>query len=97
MEHHLKFHKDSFSNVLKLAAVALTLPIHTGDCERGFSLKNNLNYCQGNRLLPERLNTPMVISAEGPPLQEFQFDHALIKWKSQKSHKIFSTSVKDHE
>ena len=67
-----KFHKDSFPNLLKLAAVALTLPIHTADCERGFSLQNNLKNCQRNRLLPERLDTLMVILAEGPPLQEFQ-------------------------
>ena len=37
-----KFHKDSFPKLLKLAAVALTLPIHTAGCERGFSLQNNL-------------------------------------------------------
>ena len=92
-----KFHKDSFPNLLKLAAVALTLPIHTADCERGFSLQNNLKNCQRNRLLPERLDTLMVISAEGPPLQEFQFERALMKWKAEKSRKIFSTSVKDRE
>ena len=92
-----KFHKDSFPNLLKLAAVASTLPIHTADCERGFSLQNNLKNCQRNRLLPERLDTLMVISAEGLPLQEFQFERALMKWKAEKSRKIFSTSVKDRE
>ena len=79
-----KFHKDSSPNLLKLAAVALTLPIHTADCER-------------NRLQAERLDTLMVISAEGPPLQEFSFERALIKWKGDKSRRIFSTSVVDHE
>ena len=52
-----KFHKHSFPNLLKLAAMALTLPIHTADCERGFSLQNNLKNCQRNRLLQERLLT----------------------------------------
>ena len=92
-----KFHKDLFPNLLKLAAVALTLPIHTADCERGFSLQNNLKNCQRNRLQAERLDTLMVISAEGPPLQEFPFERALIKWKGDKSRRIFSTSVVDRE
>ena len=33
-----------------------------------------LKNCQRNRFLPERLDTLMVISAGGPPLQEFQFE-----------------------
>ena len=92
-----KFHKDLFPNLLKLAAVTLTLPIHTADCERGFSLQNNLKNCQRNRLQAERLDTLMVVSAEGPPLQEFPFERALIKWKGDKSRRIFSTSVVDRE
>ena len=39
----------------------------------------------------------MVISAEGPPLQEFPFERGLIKWKGDKSRQIFSTSVVDRE
>lgn len=50
---------------------------NSADCERGFSLQNNLKNCQRNRLLPERLDTLVVISAEGSPLQEFQFVYAL--------------------
>ena len=92
-----KVPRDSLPNLLKLAFVALTLPIHTADCERSFSLQNNLKNCQRNRLLPERLDTLMVISAEGPPLQEFQFERALIKWKAEKTRMIFSKSVKDRE
>ena len=80
-----KFHKDSFPNLFKLAAVALTLPIHTADCERDFSLQNNLKNCQRNRLQAERLDTLMVISVEGPPLEEFPFERALLKWKADKS------------
>ena len=72
-----------------------TLPFHTADCETGFSLQNNLKNCQRTRLLTERLDTLTVISAEGPPLQEFHFERALIKCKSEKTQKIFSTSVKD--
>ena len=65
--------------------------------DRGFSLQNNLKNCQRNRLQAKRLDTLMVISAEGPPLQEFPFKRALIKWRGDKSRRIFSTSVVDHE
>ena len=41
-----KFHKDTFPNMLKLAAFALNLPVHTADCERGFSLQNNIKNSQ---------------------------------------------------
>ena len=44
-----------------------------------------LKNCPRNRLLPERLDTLMVISAEGPLLQEFQFERTLIKWKTEKT------------
>ena len=85
-----KFHKDTFPNMLKLAAFALTLPVHTADCERGFSLQNNIKNSQGNRLLSDRLDTLMVISAEGPAKEEFKFDQALLKWSQEKHRKIFS-------
>ena len=41
-----KFHKDTFPNMLKLAAFTLNLPVHTADCERGFSLQNNVKNSQ---------------------------------------------------
>ena len=68
--------------------MALTLPIHTADCERDFSLQNNLKNCQRNRLQAERLDTLMVISAEGPPLEEFPFERA-----EQINHEEFLSSA----
>ena len=69
-----KFHKDTFTNMLKLAAFALNLLVHTADCERGFSLQNNIKNSQRNRLFSDRLDTLLVISAEGPAKEEFKFD-----------------------
>ena len=63
--------------MLKLAAFALTLPVHTADCERGFSLQNNIKKSQRNKLLSDRLDTLIIISAEGPAIEEFKFDQAL--------------------
>lgn len=36
------YHKDEFPNLLKLAALSVTAPIHTADCERGFSSQNKI-------------------------------------------------------
>ena len=85
-----KFHKDTFPNMLKLAAFTLNLPVHTADCERAFSLQNNIKNSQRNRLLSDRLDTLMVISAEGPAKEEFKFDQALLKWSKEKNRMIFS-------
>ena len=43
-----------------------------------------------NRLLSDRLDTLMVISAEGPAKEEFKFDQALLKWSREKNRRIFS-------
>ena len=34
------YHKDAFPNLLKLAHLALILPVQTADCERGFDSKS---------------------------------------------------------
>lgn len=44
------YHADMFPNLLKLASIALTLPVHTSDCERGFSLQNSLKNCERRTL-----------------------------------------------
>ena len=35
-----QYHEDNFPNLLVLAKLALILPLHTSDCERGFSAQN---------------------------------------------------------
>ena len=80
------------SSLLKLAAVALTLPIHTSDCERGFSLQNFLKTSERNRLLPQRVDTLMLISAEGPPIESFNFEPAVRRWQTSKERRIFAKS-----
>ena len=59
-----------------------------------FSLQGNLKNCQRNWLQAERLDTLMVISAEGPSIEEFPF---LMKWKAEKSQRIFSTPIMGHK
>ena len=84
-----KYHKDEFPNLLKLSALAITAPIHTADCERGFSCQNITKTALRNRLSPDRVDDLITISTEGKPLEEYNFDKALTHWREKKHRKIF--------
>ena len=51
-----KHHKADYQNMLTLAALAMTCPIHTADCERGFSAQNSIKTPMRNRLSTERVD-----------------------------------------
>ena len=87
------YHRDEFPNLIKLAAIALTLPVHTSDCERGFSVQNRLKTPLRNRLSPERLNKLMTVCIEGPDGLQYAddyFEEAVLFWRSQKKRRIFT-------
>lgn len=85
-----KYHKDKFPNLITLASLALTAPIHTADCERGFRLQNSLKTSVRNRLGSERVDDFMVVSAEGEDLDQFDFNAALQHWRKKKDRRIFT-------
>ena len=61
----VKFHSDTFPNLLKLAQVALLLPVHTADVERGFSSQNCILTPKRNRLAMNTQNMLMKVKMEG--------------------------------
>ena len=54
-------HRDILPNLITLAELALILPIHTSDCERGFSKQNLIKSKSRNRIEDAALNRLMVI------------------------------------
>ena len=82
-------HKDVIPNLIILAELALILPIHTADCERGFSKQNLIKSKSRNRIGDAALNRLMLISIEGKPLEEFDFVESLSVWKAKKDRRIF--------
>lgn len=84
-----QFHKDLFPNLIKLATIALTVPVQTAICERGFSVQNNIKTAHRNRLGDLRLRILMTISIEGPPIRDFDAKKALIEFKTKKNRRIF--------
>ena len=83
------FYSDTFPNLLKLAQIAILLPLQTADVERGFSCQNLVHNSQRNRLDADTLNKLMTVDLVGPPIDQFQFENAVAHWKSVKRRNIF--------
>ncbi|XP_076441540.1 uncharacterized protein LOC143280686 [Babylonia areolata] len=61
-----RYHQLEFTNLKKLAQLALTLPVYTADVERGFSTQNTILTSQRNRLTAENQAMLMRVQMEGP-------------------------------
>ncbi|KAI4822899.1 hypothetical protein KUCAC02_008420 [Chaenocephalus aceratus] len=61
----------------KLAAIGLTIPVSSVNCERDFSTLNRVKTDLRNRLQGEHLATCMRLSINGPPTRDFPFRRAL--------------------
>ncbi|KAJ8011839.1 hypothetical protein DPEC_G00062450 [Dallia pectoralis] len=62
-----------YPSLSKLAAIALTVPISSVNCERDFSMMNRVKTDLRNRLQGEHLAACMLLSINGPPLSEFPY------------------------
>ena len=82
-------HKETFPNLLKLAAIAAIMPYQTADCERGFSQQNITKSKLRNRLEQKSLQRLMMIKLEGPPIRDFDYSQALKKWQEKKDRRVF--------
>ncbi|XP_045216125.2 zinc finger protein 862-like [Mercenaria mercenaria] len=87
-------YKDRFPNLIKLAALALTAPIHTSDCERGFSSQNQVKTSLRNRIGSETVDNLLMIKIQGGKLEEFDFSVPLKLWR-EKQRKLFSSYRKE--
>ena len=64
--------------------------MHSANCERGFStlgrIKTKLRSCLTNL----SLNSLLMISMEGPPIQKFDDESCLEKWRNVRNRSVFS-------
>lgn len=83
---------SSFSSLYpclsKLASIALTLPISTADCERGFSTMNRIKTNPRNRLKTTTLDMLIRLSSEGPSMDTFDYDSAVSVWAQKSKRRI---------
>ena len=76
------------------AALALTHPIHTADCERAFSSQNLVTTALRNRLGTETCDQLMRVKLETPnKMKEFEFTDALLEWRKVKDRIIFQKTA----
>ena len=85
-------HGDSFPNLIKLAQLALALPVHTADCERGFSAQNHIKTALRSRLKSERVDNLMLIKIEGAHWKNFDYPSALAKFQAMKNRRVYQKS-----
>lgn len=79
--------KDNL-NFARLANIALTLPVVTADCERGFSVMNSIKTESRNRLLSHHLDRLMRITIEGPKLADLQTRELAMRWHSARRRRV---------
>ena len=87
-----KNYKQQFPNLVHLAALAVTAPIHTSDCERGFSAQNQVKTALRNRISSERVDDLLIVKIKGEDLKNFDFLAALQHWRTNKQSKLFLSS-----
>ena len=71
---------DMFSQLAKLAAIGVLIPVSTAECERAFSTMNRIKTDLRNHLKTSSLDCLMRISIEGPPIAQFNFERAVDIW-----------------
>ena len=80
--------QDQFPQMLKLLTIALTVPVSSVDCERGFSKQNLIKTKIRAKLKTENVSTLMKMSVDTPELDKFDFHRAFVIWCSIKDRVI---------
>lgn len=86
--------RDSYPHLALLAAIGLTIPVTSVDCERGVSRYNAIKTDSRSSLTVNHVNTLMIISLEGKDLQNFDFKAAFDWWLNYKDRSGYLTMIK---
>ena len=77
--HEYKEH-PALPNVLALLQIVLSIPVQTSTLERGFSLTKQIKTDWRNKLSSQTLSELMMIKLDGPDLNHFDAEPAIMKW-----------------
>ena len=69
-----------FKHVPKLVKIVLVLPVHTAQCERGFSQMNNIMTHQSTNLTMESMHSLLTIKMSGFTFDSYDPVGAICKW-----------------
>nr|XP_042911100.1 E3 SUMO-protein ligase KIAA1586-like [Parasteatoda tepidariorum] len=84
---------EQYPLITSVIEYCATIPMHTVDCERGFSCLNLIKTNIRNRLLINHVNNLLMINIEGPE-SAFNFQEAFVKWANMKERKIVNYKPK---
>ncbi|XP_006813468.1 zinc finger protein 862-like [Saccoglossus kowalevskii] len=76
----LRHMPEEFVNILTLVKIVLLIPIHTSECERGFSIMGKIKTDWRSSLTTEKLNELLRIKLLGQPLHKFNPQPAIMTW-----------------
>ncbi|CAN0110187.1 unnamed protein product [Lampetra fluviatilis] len=79
--------QKSHPKILTLIKIAATLAHGSVDCERAFSLQNNIKTEERSLLTCKQLNALMVCARDGPKLSNFDAEDNMKRWKNAKKRK----------
>ena len=65
------------------------IPVHSADCERGFSAMGRIKTKFKSRLCNQSMNSLMFISIKGPDLANFEFSKVLLNWARVCNRRLF--------
>ena len=76
--------QEQFPQMLRLLTIALTMPVSSIDCERGFIKQNLIKTKIRAKLKTENISTLMKMSVDTPEMEKFDFHKAFVIWCSIK-------------
>lgn len=85
---------DEYPMICSALEYAITIPLHTVDCERGFSALNLIKTDTRNRINLSNVNNILMIKIEGPERKNYNFRKAFEKWAHVKDRKILNSKPK---
>ncbi len=88
--HFLVAFDDLYPNLSKIASSLLVIPVHSADCERGFSALGRIKTKLRSRLTNKYLNSLLMINLNGADLNKFDFHSALQTWASIRKRRVFT-------
>ena len=82
-------YQEVFPNLAHIASSLLVIPVHSADCEHGFSAMGWIKTKLRSRLCNRFVNSLIFISIEGPDLSDFDFRRVLQNWVRVRNRRLF--------
>ena len=87
--------RSTFPNIARLAAIGISIPLTSVDCERGVSRFNAIKTDSRSSMKNETAENLLFLSLHAQPLEKFNFEEAFQKWIHAKDRRGFAAITKN--